>query len=123
MLSEQAKKAFSDLELPYNPVAIKFCRNRPENYQRSEGTDAFCTFLKKAQDENQAFFTTMENDECMGKVVLGMTDLETNHGSGQVMPSTTFPIHSSFSIVVKNGRFSSWAFFRKVQNASVPSDC
>ena len=54
MLSEQAKKAFSDLELPYNPVAIKFCRNRPENYQRSEGTDAFCTFLKKAQDENQA---------------------------------------------------------------------
>ena len=84
MLSKQAKKAFSDLELPYCAVAVKFCRNRPENYQQAEGTDMFCSFLKKAQDENMAFFTTVENDKCMGKVVLGMTDLETNHGSGQV---------------------------------------
>jgi uncharacterized protein (DUF169 family) len=84
MFSEQAKKAFSNLELPYCAVAVKFCRNRPEGYQQAEGTDAFCGFLKKAQDENRAFFTTMENDKCMGKVVLGMTDLETNHGSGQV---------------------------------------
>ena len=84
MLSQQAKKAFSDLELPYCPVAVKFCRNLPENYEQAEGTDAFCGFLKKAQDENRVFFTTVENDTCMGKVVLGMTDLETNHGSGQV---------------------------------------
>jgi uncharacterized protein (DUF169 family) len=84
MLSQQAKKAFSDLELPYGAVAVKFCRNRPENYEQVEGVDAFCGFLKKAQDENRAFFTTKENDKCMGKVVLGMTDLETNHGSGQV---------------------------------------
>ena len=84
MWSEQAKKAFSDLELPYTAVAVKFCRNRPEGYQHAEGTDVFCSFLKKAQDENRPFFTTIENDDCMGKVVLGMTDLETNHGSGQV---------------------------------------
>ncbi len=84
MLSKQAKKAFADLELPYCAVAVKFCRNRPENYTQAEGADMFCSFLKKAQDENRAFFTTMENDKCMGKVVLGMTDLETNHGSGQV---------------------------------------
>ena len=84
MLSEQAKKVFSGLELPYSAVAVKFCRNRPENYQQAEGTDVFCSFLKKAQDENMAFFTTIENDKCMGKVVLGMTELETNHGSGQV---------------------------------------
>lgn len=84
MFNEQAKKTFSDLELPYPAVAIKFCRNRPEGFQQAEGVDVFCSFLKKAQDENRAFFTTRENDECMGKVVLGMTDLETNHGSGQV---------------------------------------
>ena len=84
MLSKQAKKVFSDLELPYCAVAVKFCRNRPENYEQVEGVDPFCGFLKKAQDENRAFFTTRENDKCMGKVVLGMTDLETNHGSGQV---------------------------------------
>jgi uncharacterized protein (DUF169 family) len=84
MLSEQAKKVFSDLELPYSAVAVKFCRNKPENIRQAEGTDAFCSYLKKAQDENRAFFTTSENDKCMGRVVLGMADLETNHGSGQV---------------------------------------
>ena len=56
MLSEKAKKAFSDLELTYPAVAVKFCRNRPENYQQAEGTDVFCSFMKKAQDENRAFF-------------------------------------------------------------------
>ena len=84
MLSKQAKKIFSDLELPYPAVAVKFCRNRPDSMQRAENVDPFCSFLKKAQDEYRAFFTTVENDKCMGKVVLGMTDLETNHGSGQV---------------------------------------
>jgi uncharacterized protein (DUF169 family) len=84
MLSESAKKAFSDLELPYPPVAVKFCRNRPENVQQLEGTDALCGFLKKAQVEERMFFTTVDNETCMGKVVLGMTDLETGHGSGQV---------------------------------------
>ena len=84
MLSEPAKKAFSDLELPYPPVAVKFSRNRPKNVQQAEGIDVFCGFLKKAQVENRMFFTTADNDKCMGKVVLGMTDLETNHGSGQI---------------------------------------
>lgn len=84
MLSEPAKKVFTDLELPYPPVAIKFSRNRPEGVQQAEGVDVFCGFLKKAQTENRIFYTTVDNDKCMGKVVLGMTDLETNHGSGQV---------------------------------------
>jgi uncharacterized protein (DUF169 family) len=84
MLSEQAKKVFSELALPYSAVAIKFCRNRPEGYVQAEGVDVFCSFLKKVQDENKPFYTTVENDKCMGRVVLGMIDLETNHGSGQV---------------------------------------
>ena len=84
MFDEQAKRTFSNLELQYPAIGVKFCRNRPEGFQQAEGVDVFCSFLKKAQDENRAFFTTVENDKCMGKVVLGMTDLETNHGSGQV---------------------------------------
>jgi uncharacterized protein (DUF169 family) len=84
VLSELAKQVFSDLELPYSPVAVRFCRNRPEGVEQLDRVDVFCTFLKTAQDENRMFFSTIENDKCMGKVVLGMTDLETNHGSGQV---------------------------------------
>ena len=84
MFDEKAKKAFAELALPYSPVAVKFCRNRPAGYEQAEGIDVFCSYLKRAQDENRPFYTTVENDKCMGKVVLGMTDLETNHGSGQV---------------------------------------
>jgi uncharacterized protein (DUF169 family) len=84
MLSEQAKKVFADLNLPYSPVALKFCRNRPEGYAQAEGVDVFCAYLKKAQTGKKPFYTTVDNDKCMGRVVLGMTDLETHHGSGQV---------------------------------------
>ena len=83
MFGEQAKKAFADLELPYAAVAVKFCRNRPEGYEQADGADALCTYLKKAQVENRAFYVTVENEKCMGRVVLGMTELETYHGAGQ----------------------------------------
>jgi uncharacterized protein (DUF169 family) len=84
MFGEQAKKAFSDLDLAYSAVAVKFCRNRPEGYTQAEGADMLCAYLKKSQEENRAFYITADNEKCMGKVVLGMTELETNHGSGQV---------------------------------------
>ena len=84
MLSEKAKKAFSDLNLPYKAVALKFCRNKPEGYEQADGVDVFCSFLKKAQTENKPFYFTVDNGKCMGRVILGMMDLETNHGSGQV---------------------------------------
>ncbi len=84
MFSETAKKAFEDLNLPYRPIALKFCRNKPEGIQQAEGVDVFCSFLKKAQEGSRPFYTTVDNDKCMGRVVLGMMDLETNHGSGQV---------------------------------------
>jgi uncharacterized protein (DUF169 family) len=84
MFGEQARKAFTDLALPYAPVAVKFCRNRPAGYQQAQGADMLCGYLKKAQEENDAFYITMENEKCMGMVVLGMAELETNHGSGQM---------------------------------------
>ena len=84
MLHEKAKKAFAELKLPYCAVAIKFCRNKPEGYDKAENDDVLCSFLKKAQQDNKPFYTTVENRTCMGRVVLGMMDLETTHGSGQV---------------------------------------
>ena len=84
MLSETAKKVFADLNMPYIAVAIKFCRNKPEGYEQAEGVDVFCSFLKKVQMEKKPFYFTVDNGKCMGRFILGMMDLETNHGSGQV---------------------------------------
>ena len=84
MFSEQAKKVFADLQLPYSAVAIKFCHNKPEGYEQAKEVDLFCAFIKKAQDENLPFYTAVENDKCMGKALLGMTEFGGTHASGQV---------------------------------------
>ena len=84
MLSEKAKKAFFDLNLPYSAVALKFCRNKPEGYQQAEEKDKFCTFVKKAQDGNKPFYTTIENDVCMGKFALGMAEPDSASASGMI---------------------------------------
>lgn len=84
MFGEQAKKAFADLNLEYCAVAIKFSHNKPEGYEQAENKDVFCKFLRKAQDENRAFYITVDNEICMGKCVLGMVDFDGGHSSGNV---------------------------------------
>ena len=84
MLSQQQKEMFAKLNMPYEAVAVKFLRNRPAGYEPAEGKGLFCAFLKRAQEEHRAFYITVDNEDCMGKVVMGMKELETNHGSGQV---------------------------------------
>ena len=84
MFGKREQAIFSALKMPYEAVAVKFFRNRPEGYPHAEEQRMLCCFLKKAQEEQQAFYITVENEQCMGKVVLGMTELESNHGSGQV---------------------------------------
>ncbi len=84
MFGEREREIFARLKMPYEAVAVRFCRNRPEGYAQAEGKDKLCVFLRRAQDGADPFFITVDNEDCMGKVVLGMTDLETNHASGQV---------------------------------------
>ena len=84
MFGEKAKKAFADLNLPYSAVAVKFCYNRPEGYEQYEGEAPFCMFARKVQDENRCFYTTIDNDPCMGKCVLGMTEFDAGHSCGLV---------------------------------------
>ena len=84
MFGEQAKKAFADLNLTYSAVAVKFCYNKPAGYEQADGQAPFCTFLRKAQDENRAFYTTVDNDACMGKCLLGMQEFDAGHSCGLV---------------------------------------
>ena len=84
MLSQQQKDVFAKLNMPYEAVAVKFLRNRPEGYEQAEEKRQLCYFLKKAQEEQKPFYMTVDNEDCMGKVVMGMCPLEGNHASGQV---------------------------------------
>ena len=81
MFGEKERNIFAKLEPDYPSVAIKFCRNRPSGYEKTDGTKPFCTYLLQAQKEEKAFYITMENDSCMGKVALGMESLDSPMGS------------------------------------------
>jgi uncharacterized protein (DUF169 family) len=83
MLSEQAKRVFADLNLPYSAVALKFCRNRPEGYAQAEGVDVFCAYLKRPRRENKAVLHDGRQRHVHGARRVGMTDSRA-HGSGQV---------------------------------------
>ena len=84
MFGKREQELFAKLNMPYEAVAVKFCRNRPEGFEQAEGEEMLCAFLKKAQEGGEPFYITVDNERCMGKVVMGMTELESNHVSGQV---------------------------------------
>jgi len=84
MITDTVKKAFARLELPYPVVAVKFSFAKPENIEHVDEKLAFCQFLKKAQTSGKMFYTTKDDDECYGKMVLGMIDKPAFGASGQV---------------------------------------
>lgn len=83
MLSKHDKELFDKLELDYPAVAVKFCFSKPENAERASKTLSFCQFIKEAQDTGRQFYITKEDDNCFGKMVLGMIEIPPFAASGQ----------------------------------------
>lgn len=81
MFGEKEQKIFEKLNMPYPAIAVKLCRNRPQGYEQAQEKDFLCCFLAKAQKENRPFYISVDNEDCMGKVVLGMMGLDSPHGS------------------------------------------
>lgn len=74
MFGQRERDIFEKLDLDYPAVAVKFCRNKPEGYDQAEEQGPLCGFLVKAQKEEKPFYISVENEGCMGKIVLGMQD-------------------------------------------------
>lgn len=84
MLSTKAKEQFSKLDLPYPAIAVKYHLCRPEGVKHYEGEKlAYCQYLKYAQDHEESFYITKEDDECYGKMALGMVPKPPVTASGQ----------------------------------------
>lgn len=83
MFGEKEREIFKKLDMEFPAVAVKFCRNKPLGYEQVDEKKPLCGFLVKAQKEEKAFYISMENEDCMGKVVLGMESLE-NSASGSL---------------------------------------
>lgn len=82
MLSEKAKKAFENIGCDFQPVAVKFCYEVPQGVKHTDKVLPLCGFIGEAQKSDEAFYITVENESCMGKMVMGMIDLPPMECSG-----------------------------------------
>lgn len=78
---------WSRLDLQVPPVGVKFLlEERPEeNIRKLEETKyTLCEMIKVAQNSEDAFYITAENESCVGSFVLGMNELPPAALSGQM---------------------------------------
>jgi len=83
MLSQSAKDLIAKLNLTYPAVAIKMCFEKPDVPHYDGPSCAFCQFVKYTQDTGKSFYVSVEDDQCYGKVSLGMIDKPPVTASGQ----------------------------------------
>jgi uncharacterized protein (DUF169 family) len=82
MLSQEAKDLFEALAMLYPAIALKYHFMKPRGVDHVGAPCAFCALLRHAQDGHH-FYMGAEDDECFGKMVLGMADLDPLAASGQ----------------------------------------
>ncbi|MFA6504861.1 MAG: DUF169 domain-containing protein [Treponemataceae bacterium] len=82
-MTQNAKEVFSRLELSLPAIALKYLPVPPEGIEKSEKKLAFCQFVAECQKTGKTFYVTKENDECYGKMSLGMIPKPPVTASGQ----------------------------------------
>lgn len=83
MLREKDKELLKKLDLPFPAVAIKFRFEKPDVPHYDGKALAFCQYVKYTQDTGKHFYIDVSDDECYGKMVLGMIDKPPVTASGQ----------------------------------------
>ena len=76
MLTQEAKDLFSRLNCEY-------CYSQPEGVEHIDEVLSFCEFAKKAAVEDRMFFTTKDDDNCFGRMIMGQIDKPPLAASGQ----------------------------------------
>lgn len=75
-ISDEAKKVLGTLKCVYTPVAVKFLAVKPENFGISvphiDKKMSLCQFVSHAQRTGEAFYIQKEDENCVGRSVLGM---------------------------------------------------
>ena len=77
---------FDQLGLEKPPVAVKFLLNRPEGIEQIDKTLPFCEMIKEAHQRGTPFYFSVENEDCVGKVVLGMEEIPPFVEGGRIGP-------------------------------------
>jgi uncharacterized protein (DUF169 family) len=63
-----------NFEFEHAPVGVKFLFSRPEGIERLDKPAAFCEMIRIAQEKGTPFYFSKEEEDCFGRVVLGMDE-------------------------------------------------
>ena len=66
------------------PVGIKYEFNKPEGIEPLNKSLALCEMIKEVHQSGKPFYFTKENENCAGKLVLGMQETPPGSGTGQI---------------------------------------
>lgn len=66
------------------PVGVKFSFFKPEGVERLDKELALCEMIKEAQSSKSAFYIDKNNENCFGKMALGMDEAPHFAESGQL---------------------------------------
>jgi uncharacterized protein (DUF169 family) len=68
-----------------NPaVGIKYSHEKPEGIELLDKQLALCEMVKEAYRRNKPFYFTKENENCVGRMVLGMQEESPSASTGQI---------------------------------------
>lgn len=83
MLIEFQNTLLKKLDLPYRAVAIKMYLEKPDAPHYDGPPCAFCQFVKYVQNTGKHFYMEAADDQCYGKLAMGMIDKPPITASGQ----------------------------------------
>jgi uncharacterized protein (DUF169 family) len=75
---------YSKFNFENPPVGIKYLIDRPEGIEQLDKSLPLCEMLKEAHQRGTPFYFTKENENCVGKLVMGMLATSPTSGSGQI---------------------------------------
>ena len=77
---------FNKFNFERPPVGVKFLFSKPEGIARLDKKLGFCEMLKEAHQSETAFYFDKDNEDCVGKMPLGMMETLPVLESGQFGP-------------------------------------
>lgn len=77
---------FNKFKFEKPPVGVKFLYFKPERTQQLDKRLAFCEMIKEAQQRESPFYFAKENEDCFGRVSLGMEQMSSWGKGGEFGP-------------------------------------
>jgi uncharacterized protein (DUF169 family) len=65
---------YKKFNFKHSPAAVKFCLPKPEGIEQLDKSIPFCEMLREVRRRGTPFYFSRENENCIGKIVLGMED-------------------------------------------------